>query len=85
MLENPYYLIANDVQRYGQSAAKQYHNNYKKRGNCEIINVCRGKIKNQNGYEKHCRTAFGFRWKYYCDVEGSTTIEMDGKTYYRPK
>ena len=64
-------------------AAAEHFN--KKRGNSEIINVCRGKIKNQNGYEKHCRTAFGFRWKYYCDVEGSTTIEMDGKTYYRPK
>lgn len=53
-------------------------------GNTDILNVCKGKVKKRNGYEIHILTAFGFKWKYLKDIEGSTTIEKDGKMYYRP-
>ena len=53
-------------------------------GNTDILNVCKGKVKNRNGHKIHILTAFGFKWKYLKDIEGSTTIEEDGKLYYRP-
>lgn len=54
------------------------------RGNSEIIKVCRGSSKLQDGYVKHYRTAYGYKWRYLTDIKGSTTTETDGKTYYRP-
>ena len=66
-------------------SAKEAGNYFgKPRGNAEILKVCRGRFKIQNGHIKHNRTAYGFRWKYLKDIEGSTTIEEDGKIYYRP-
>ena len=53
-------------------------------GNSDILNVCKGKVKNRNGHKIHILTAFGFKWKYLKDIEGSTTIEEDGKIYYNP-
>ena len=57
----------------------------KPRGNSEILRVCKGFRIMGNGKKKNINTAYGFKWKYLTDIEGSTTIETDGKTYYRPK
>ena len=54
----------------------------KKRGNVEISKVCTNYITPSG---KRYLTAHGYKWKYLSDIEGSTTTEMDGKTYYRPK
>ena len=39
-----------------------------------IINVCKGKVKFQDGCYKKNITAYGYKWKYLKDIEGSTTI-----------
>lgn len=48
-----------------------------------ISNVCLHKVKIQNGYVKHIQTACGFKWEFWEEIERSTTIEKDGKLYYR--
>lgn len=50
-----------------------------------ISNVCLGKIKIQNGHVKHSLTACGYKWKFWKDIERSTTIEKDGKIFYCPE
>lgn len=57
----------------------------KHRGNSEILRACKGFRIMGNGKKKKINTAYGFKWKYLTDIEGSTTIETDGKIYYRPK
>ena len=47
----------------------------KPKGSSEIIRVCKNSFKTQNGYKKYNKTAYGFKWKYLTDIEGSTTIE----------
>ena len=71
-----------NIFKSGKEAAEYFN---KPRGNAEILKVCKGSFKIQNGYKKYNKTAYGFKWKYLTDIEGSTTIEKDGKTYYNPK
>jgi group I intron endonuclease len=50
--------------------------------NCENRRLYISQICN---HKKETNIAYGYKWKFWEEIERSTTIEKDGKMYYRPE